>query len=370
MDRKNNKILNSIQVLRGVAALSVVLYHYGFHLVPAGGDQSNRLFSWGGIGVDLFFVISGFIMIIVTHHKEPGFITSTKFIINRLSRILPTYYVILFLTFLMGGAMSTFHYEEKTLNLISALTFTPYIHETAPMYIPIAGMFNIRWSLSFELYFYIVFSLCLLCKNKLVPLFVWLLAPVVLCPIITGVFTLYTSGYNFNNVYLEFITNPIILEFGFGVLTGLVYLRIKKNEYTFHALIPLFAIVLIIFGISTKYLTMYSLLTGVAFSILVLILSLSERLFIGSWSNKLVYLGNISFSLYLIHNPLANFILKTVDKYTINAMHNGFGVFILLLAAILAAHFSHKYLELRLSNLTKNKLESLFFRKSVLPKPL
>ncbi|HGG3266482.1 TPA: hypothetical protein ACJFYF_004060, partial [Salmonella enterica subsp. enterica serovar Typhi] len=100
------------------------------------------------------------------------------------------------------------------------------------------------------------------------------------------------------------------------------------------------------------------------------ILSLSERLFIGSWSNKLVYLGNISFSLYLIHNPLANFILKTVDKYTVNAMHNGFGVFILLLAAILAAHFSHKYLELRLSNLTKNKLESLFFRKSVLPKPL
>ncbi|PHZ02606.1 acyltransferase family protein [Citrobacter freundii] len=370
MDHKNNKILNSIQVLRGIAALSVVLYHYSFYLVPDGGDISKRIFSWGGVGVDLFFVISGFIMIIVTNNNQPGLASSKKFIINRISRVLPVYYVILLLAFLTGGAMSTFHYNEKTLNLISAITLTPYMHETAPMYIQSNGMFNIRWTLSFELYFYLIFSLCLLCKNKLVPLCLWFLAPVLLCPIITGDFTLYTSGYNLDNIYLEFITNPIILEFGFGVLTGLLYLYLKKRKYQPHALIPLAIIVAIGFGINEKILTMYNLLTGISFSILVLSLSLSEQLFSGAWSKKLTYLGNISFSLYLIHNPLGNFISDKVEKHIANGMHNLFGVIVLLFAAILAAHFSHKYLELRLSNLTKNKLEALFFRKSVLQKNL
>lgn len=370
MDRQNNKILNSIQVLRGIAALSVVLYHYSFYLVPDGGDIYKRFFSWGGIGVDLFFVISGFIMIIVTNDNKHGLASSKKFIINRISRVLPVYYVILLLAFLTSGAMSTFHYSDKTLNLISAITLTPYMHETAPMYIQSNGMFNIRWTLSFELYFYLIFSLCLLCKKKLMPLCVWFLAPVLLCPIITGDFTLHTKGYNLGNVYLEFMTNPIILEFGFGVLTGLSYLYLKKINYKPHALISLSIIVAIAFGINEKILTMYNLLTGVSFSVLVLSLTLSEHLFNRAWSNKLIYLGNISFSLYLIHNPLGNFISDKVEKYIANGMHNVLGVIVLLLAAILAAHLSHKYLELRLSNFTKKKLEFLFSHKSILPKPL
>ncbi|ENC9770660.1 acyltransferase [Citrobacter koseri] len=366
----NNKTINSIQILRGLAALSVVLYHYGFYLVPDGGNISNRFFSWGGIGVDLFFVISGFIMIIITNHSEPGFNTSKRFIINRLSRILPVYYVILFITFLTGGAMSTFHYSEKVSNLISAITFTPYMHETAPMYILSNGMFNIRWTLNFELYFYFAFALCLLCKNKLLPLLTWFLAPLLLCFLITGDITFSTKGYNFNNAYIELITNPIILEFGFGVLTGLLYLHLKKKNYSPHILISLFIIAAITLGVSTKVLTMYNLLTGIAFSVLVLALSLSDHFFSKAWSKKLVYLGNISFSLYLIHNPLANFISKKVEKYIDNGMHNTFGVIIMLVAAILAAHISHKYLEIRLSKLTKSWLESVFFRKSILTKPL
>lgn len=370
MDIKNNKTLNSIQILRGLAALSVVLYHYGFYLVPDGGNMSDRFFSWGGIGVDLFFVISGFIMIIVTNHSEPGFKTSKKFMINRLSRILPVYYVILFITFLTSGAMSTFHYKEKVSNLISAITFTPYMHETAPMYILSNGVFNIRWTLNFELYFYLIFSLCLLCKNKLIPLFTWFLTPLFLCFIMTGDITFSTKGYNLNNVYLELITNPIILEFGFGVLTGLSYLHIKKRNYQPHIFISLSVIAAIALGVSTKILTMYNLLTGAAFAVLILTLSLSDQFFSKAWSRKLVYLGNISFSLYLIHNPLANFISKKVEKYIANGMHNTFGVIIMLLAAILAAHISHKYLEIRLSKLTKAWLESVFFRKPILTKPL
>ncbi|WP_051124346.1 acyltransferase family protein [Erwinia tracheiphila] len=128
-----NKI-ESIQILRGLAALAVVLFHYRFYLVPDGADRTvpDSLFSWGGIGVDLFFVISGFIMVYVTDGKGYGLKTSVSFIVNRLIRIVPMYYLILLVAFLTGGAMSTFHYAGKVDNLISALTFRPYLQSPAP----------------------------------------------------------------------------------------------------------------------------------------------------------------------------------------------------------------------------------------------
>lgn len=368
MNENNNKILNSIQILRGLAALSVVLYHYSFRLVPDGGDISKRAFSWGGIGVDLFFVISGFIMILVTQHYKPGVESSKRFIVNRLTRVLPVYYVILLFAFIMGGAMSTFHYSEKTINLISALTFLPYVHDTAPMYIQSNGMFNIRWTLSFELYFYFIFSICLLYKNKLLPLCLWFLAPLVLCPLITGGFTLHSSGYNFNNVYLEFLTNPIILEFGFGVVAGLLYMHMKKLNIQTNPTILLIIIAAIAFAINQKILTMYSLLTGISFSLLVLSLSLSEHLLKGMPFKILAHLGNISFSLYLLHSPLGSFASKKVEKFSPGLMHSPLGVTAMVFAAILAAHFSHKYLEIKLSGFIKSKIESKLFNKAALIK--
>lgn len=370
MDENNNKILNSIQILRGLAALSVVLYHYSFRLVPDGGDVSDRVFSWGGVGVDLFFVISGFIMILVTHHYKPGFASSTRFIINRLSRILPVYYVILFFAFITGGAMSTFHYTDKTMNLISALTFLPYMHETAPMYIQSNGMFNIRWTLSFELYFYLIFSICLLFRNKLIPLIIWFLAPVLLCPLITGDFTLHAGGYNLNNIFLEFLSNPIILEFGFGVIAGLLYKYFLKRGIRINILIPLIVTTGIVFGIHQMILPMYNIFTGIAFSFLVLTLSLSERFFKSTLFTPLIYLGNISFSLYLLHSPLGSFVTNKVEVFFPGIMHSVPGLIFTLLTAVIASHFSYKHLEIRLSNSIKTKLESRLIRNVSLQKPL
>ena len=370
MNNKQNRILNSIQVLRGIAALSVVLYHYGFYLVPTGGDVNARPFSWGGIGVDLFFVISGFIMVIVTHNSGSGFNATKSFMINRLSRILPVYYVILLFAFFTNGAMSTFHYEEKVQNLISALTFSPYMHETAPMYILADGLFNVRWTLSYELYFYVAFSACLLFSRKLIPLALWFITPVAICFLSIGNITFSTKGYNFDSVFIEFITNPIILEFGMGIVTGLLYLRLSKNGRAPHIIMTTSLVALVITGIGTNILTMYNLLSGFAFSLLVLALSLSEKFFHSQWIRFVVFLGNISFSLYLIHNPLASFMSKKVEKYIPGMMHSALGVTIMLMAAILAACISHKYLEIRLSKFIKSKIESRFINSNPASKVL
>lgn len=52
-----------------------------------------------------------------------------------------------------------------------SLTFHPYLSEPAPLYLPDSGMYNIRWTLNYEIYFYLAFSICLLVKPRLIALY-------------------------------------------------------------------------------------------------------------------------------------------------------------------------------------------------------
>ncbi len=89
---KKNK-LELIQVLRGIAALLVVMNHYPGRL---------SAFSHGYIGVDLFFVISGLIMVITTKEKNTGGEYAIDFIIKRFSRICPYYTIMTLVTLLVA----------------------------------------------------------------------------------------------------------------------------------------------------------------------------------------------------------------------------------------------------------------------------
>lgn len=354
-----NKI-ESIQILRGLAALAVVLFHYRFYLVPDGADRTvpDSLFGWGGIGVDLFFVISGFIMVYVTDGKGYGLKTSASFIVNRLIRIVPMYYLILLVAFLTGGAMSTFHYADKVDNLISALTFRPYLQSPAPLYIDSSGMYNVRWTLNYEIYFYMAFSLCLLVKPRLIALAFWFALPVVVVYYLKGEFTLSAKGYAFDSVFARLLTNPIILEFGFGALAGFVYKKVSHYVEGKSALVPLLIATAIGMAISTKELTAYNLLSGIAFSVLVLTFALYSNVVTRSFPQFLITLGNISFSLYLIHNPLAGFISGKVEKLLPGSMHGVPGFVALLTMSILVAYLTHHYIEVKLTQFLRKKLHT------------
>lgn len=355
-----NKI-ESIQILRGLAALSVVMFHYRFYLVPDGADRTipDQLFGWGAIGVDLFFVISGFIMVYVTSEKNHGAKTSINFIINRLTRILPTYYVLLLFAFLTGGAMSTFHYPEKVSNLISALTFHPYLSEPAPLYLPDSGMYSIRWTLNYEIYFYLAFSICLLVKPRITALCTWFLLPIVLAYSLTSTFTVSTHGYDFSSVMLRFLTNPIILEFGTGVLAGYVYLYLRNKKNLESGYFSALWLALIIAGIISGQLTGYNVISACAFFFLVLFFALQNHQILKFTPKPLIMLGNISFSWYLIHTPLAGFISDKVNKFYPSAIHSTTGFIILIISSIFFAWLSHKYLEIKLTAKTRLLVEKV-----------
>ncbi|PVF37872.1 hypothetical protein A9313_21465, partial [Yersinia pestis] len=302
--------IKSIQVLRGFAALSVVLFHYRFYLVPDGTNMEvpNKLFGWGAVGVDLFFVISGFIMVYVTDGKASGLKTSLNFITNRLTRIIPTYYIILLFSFLTGGAMSIFHYPEKASNLISALTFHPHLTNPAPLYVGSSSMYNIRWTLNYEIYFYLAFAVCLLLKPRLLSLICWFTAPVIAAYFLMPNVTFSTKGYEFNYVMARFLTNPIILEFGIGVTTGYIFKYFKNSyERLFFTLATLSFIATAV-AIMNGHIRAYNIITAFALSSLVLTFSLADSYIVKFTPRFFTMLGNISFSWYLLHAPLASFL--------------------------------------------------------------
>ncbi|PIJ48817.1 MULTISPECIES: acyltransferase family protein [unclassified Erwinia] len=357
--------LESIQILRGLAALSVVIFHYRFFLPPGSAARSilDKSFWWGGVGVDLFFVISGFIMVYVTENKPSGAKTSMSFLSNRLTRILPTYYVVLLFVFLTSGAMSIFHHPEKSSNLVSAMTFQPYVATPAPLYIPDSGMYNVRWTLNYELYFYFIFSLCLLIKHRFTAICVLFSLPTIYAYFSTGSVTLSTAGYSFDSASLRFLTNPIIFEFGIGILSGVLYFRFKNKSILKNPYILLSCVIVTIGGISSGFLIQYNLITSIMFSFLVLLFSLQNDSILKFTPKIFITLGNISFSLYLIHNPLGGYILGLAEKVQHGALKSLIGIAVILFITLITSWLSHKYIEIKLTKKVRDLLKSIAFNK-------
>ncbi|HAW3070564.1 TPA: acyltransferase [Escherichia coli] len=360
--------IESLQVLRGLAALAVVLYHYNLYLVPNGVDREipDKLFGWGAIGVDLFFVISGFIMVFVTHNKTSGIKTSAKFIINRLVRVLPTYYSILFLTiFGIGGIDLILNLNlDSDPNFTSALTFQPYVADTAPLYIPGSGLYNIRWTLNYEIYFYFAFALCLLFKPRIIILSLWFLLPIAFSIYSIHTFTLSTQGYEFESVKLRFLTNPIILEFGIGVFSGYAYLNLRDKDILKSGYISLALISIVSLGIAFGIFKAYSLISAIAFFFIVLIFSIQSEKILKITPRFFITLGDISFSWYLIHTPLLYVASIRFDKHFPGAINSFVGFFTLILISIMLAWLSHRYIEIKLTNVIRDTIKIRFFSKS------
>jgi exopolysaccharide production protein ExoZ len=129
---------HSIQTLRGIAALMVVL----FHLLPG-------RYGVGAAGVDVFFVISGFIMGTVGVDEAPG-----EFLRKRFARIAPLYWL-LTLAMCFGGWAGLFlNFPFDARRILLSLLFIPYVDADGniwPLLVP-------GWTLNYEMFFYLIFT--------------------------------------------------------------------------------------------------------------------------------------------------------------------------------------------------------------------
>jgi len=209
--------LASIQIARAVAACAVALAHIQgdlqFHMSVA----LTPLFSIGAVGVDIFFVISGFIMVYVS---APIFGTAGApriFLIRRICRIVPLYwatttlYIVIVLWALARGSLPGLDWA------LASYLFVPYPggNETFPVY-------SIGWTLNYEMFFYTVFAVILLWPRRTA---VALLAAAFLVWVGLGALVHLPAP-------LRFLSHTIVLEFVFGALVGLAHLeRIQVSRF-------------------------------------------------------------------------------------------------------------------------------------------
>lgn len=204
-------MLISVQALRALAAWIVVFHHFMqvFFDFKADNGIETLLATRGQVGVDIFFVISGFVIYVSTRNKH---LSPPQFLLHRAARIVPAYWLYTAITaaviYFASDVMPEYGLSLK--GLILSILFIPTENPAGYGYYPILP---VGWTLNFEMLFYVVFAASLALKRG------WRLRGVVLGIVMIN--TLFAHQPFISNFY----TDPIILEFLLGLGIGAVHFR-------------------------------------------------------------------------------------------------------------------------------------------------
>ncbi|MCZ4428958.1 acyltransferase [Agrobacterium sp. SOY23] len=340
----------NLQVLRAVAAYLVFFHHFVPNLTPY--FPNAKSYEFGAAGVDIFFVLSGFIMVVTTFNKESD---PFRFMLNRIVRIVPMYWIVtLFVValFVIGfrpvGVM-----ELRADYIFNSLFFIPFTRNG--LWEPIL---SVGWTLNYEMFFYVVFASLLPIKNFLLRI----------CFLSAVLAIFVASGEVLPLGYMAYYAKPIILDFVFGVAIGAAYLltgaRWSDNKTAASAgwSFLILGVVLIVatgFGLGLSHSTgiFRPLSWGVAGFLLVSGCVLLEKNGFRLKNKWIIELGNASYSIYLIHNLL----IQTSAK-AVNALW-GPGILSVALAAILAL-FATTLLSLMAYRFVEAPLNQAYRRRS------
>ncbi len=310
---KNDPIPNEIvgiQYLRGIAAIAVVVAH------TAGMANFDKYFGKyvlggylykGALGVDLFFLISGFIISIVSLKQgtlAPS-VSLKKFLERRFARIVPLMWVAILsyaaLRFTGRGVFDAWPYV-RAFFLFPAGPVAP----------------NQIWTLRHELLFYLLFGISFLLTTRRT----WILGAWCVAPLVYSAFSLPAEPDTTLGQMLRIIANPVNVEFAAGFLLGLVWL-LKTNRFSFTS--PISPIVVLIGGFIGFTIIGYFLDLGVetvqktlvssAICLAILFVGVHVRCNPG-WGDSLMQLfGAASFSIYLFHPHVVSACLGVWSHY-------------------------------------------------------
>ncbi|OAT79245.1 acyltransferase [Mangrovibacter phragmitis] len=317
----HNKII-SIHQLRGFAVIFVILFHFRSYLneVYTQKDLGNILFGSGAFGVDLFFMISGFIIVASTEKR----ITAAQFIIRRFFRVYPTFIFVFII-----GILSAYNSEPLEKLLRSLLL----IHKDYSKPSPGFGYNTLgpAWTLTYELYFYFIFSISLIVsrENRVLISSILITLPLVIIQLyVTGSITLAGTGAiqipSETTLYgvIRFISSPILIEFVIGMFLYTLYHKVEHMRNSYSGII-LFLCIGIFF---TFYFTPrdYDIanfgMDGYGFWSLFLMIGFLqyEKSTHFSGLESLNFLGDISYSLYISHYLIINILNHYHPDFWIN----------------------------------------------------
>jgi len=280
-------MIYNLQALRAIAALMVVVLHLGGTLKPLGLPEGAL--SAGAAGVDLFFVISGFVMVHSVSARPTG---GGAFMLNRIVRVAPLYWLV---TIVLGGAALAVPHVFRTVSatperLILSLAFIPHFSAQGA----VQPVLFVGWTLNYEMFFYLIFAVALTLMRApgrtAVATLIALVGLVVLGRLV-----------HFNDAAGRTFTDPILLEFGFGMMLALVFEKIRYFA-------PLLACTAILLAFATILAQPYALVDipraivwGVPALVIVFGAVSLEQAGISIRNSVVQKLGTSSYALYLIH---------------------------------------------------------------------
>jgi len=298
--------LESVQALRGIAAILVVLFHaHQFQLDARyfGRPPMGGFWAWGLHGIDLFFVISGFVM---AHVHFEDFRRGTgwkRFLVSRVSRIYMPYWPILAMLAVIYFAMPWLG-RESMRDPITIL-------RSALLWPGTNGLLSVAWTLQHEMVFYFVVMIALMRPAVGALLFVlWQLYAA-----LAGATT--SIGSETAKLWL----GPYEIEFAFGIACMLMLRRFPASSYP-RAILAAGVASFSAIALYTTYVRDFTPVTftstisyGLAASAILVGAVYCERARCLRIPRLAVILGGASYSIYLIHYPLISVLSKLLHSF-------------------------------------------------------
>jgi exopolysaccharide production protein ExoZ len=310
--------LVGIQYLRAVAVIGVVLFHATHNV--------GLEFRLGEAGVDLFFILSGFIMVAITTVRTRPW----TFLSDRLRRIVPLYWIITCV--MIAGAM---------LHLFPNLTLTFWHITSSLLFIPSVSPSNGHvwpvvvpgWTLNYEMFFYVIFSVLLSINRELLRI----LLLVVIFGLLSAAGSLFHPSAPLPATYFD----PITLEFAAGAALGYAWktdrllavspwapFLLGCGFYMLAALAPYSTVRPILYGIP-------------AFLVVLGCLLIEKRNAVPLWKLPL-FLGDASYSIYLWHSLGISVLAKALHA---TALPAGAKVLLLFVGGTLVGSAAYRFIE-------------------------
>jgi len=295
---KNNRLFE-LDALRGVAALSVLLYHYTtkydyfFHPLQPMAFQ----FLAGACGVGLFFMISGFVIFMTLENtKRP-----MDFIVSRFSRLFPAYWAAIFITFFCLHFFPLNNYIPQASKFEAAINLT-----MLQDWFKVTEVDGVYWTLTIELTFYFLVFTVFICRGlKYIELLgcTWLILMVL------------NSMFPGHAPYLIQVSQ--LLTYGHLFFVGILFYNIKFKGGVWHRHLLVASCVGVQYFMAREMPIVKDTVLIMLVFLIVFYLFIFGRLTL-LVQKPMIFLGSISYSLYLTHQYIGYVIINHLVRWGLN----------------------------------------------------
>jgi peptidoglycan/LPS O-acetylase OafA/YrhL len=298
--------LNQIYITRFVAALLVVVYHFGLSAVPFDNGNLHWIATYGNEAVNYFFCLSGYILVIAYYtYPDNKAVKSGRFLLNRFARIYPVYFLSLLLVALYYWFIDSSIFSSFSVRFgLELILLQSWVGKTS---LNFPG-----WSLSVEMFFYLLFPILLkrlaqIAEKRLV--IVGLLGFIILqCIYIVLLFQIKADAKKI--FALEYFPLMNLMTFVLGMITGITWkrysrtilasgMRYKIGGYLACAII----VIILVYTASFQQFHRVGLLAPV-YCIFFIAFSIPSGLSRWLGNAVFVFLGDISYSIYILQFPV------------------------------------------------------------------